>query len=258
MRQGKRNILNIRTPEGITFPLSLSGPIPRLLSCSIDFFAIAVIWRILSSLINVLAFMSGDLAKAISILAYFVISIGYRMILEYYWRGQTLGKRVMGLRVMDEQGLHLRFSQVVIRNLLRVIDALPIFYMVGGLSCLLSRKAQRLGDFVANTVVVRNPKLSTPDLTQILSGKYNSFHDYPHLEARLRQRVTPQQAGVVLQALLRRQQLDPMARILLFEEIAAFFKKIVEFPQEATDGISDEQYLRNVVDTLFRPNASST
>jgi hypothetical protein len=95
-----------------------------------------------------------------------------------------------------------------------------------------------------------------PDMDQVLSDKYNSFHDYPHLAARLRQSISSQEAGIALQALLRRDQLAPRARLELFEEIAAYFKKVVKFPQEATDGISDEQYIRNVVDVVFSPGSS--
>jgi len=124
--------------------------------------------------------------------------------------------------------------------------------MVGGMACLISKRAQRLGDFAANTLVVWNPSVSKPDLNQLLEGKYNSFREYPHIEALLRQRVSPQEAGVALQAVMRRDELEPVARIELFRDIVSYFKGVVEFPQEATDGISDEQYLRNVVDALYR------
>ncbi len=188
---------------------------------------------------------------AVTVLMYFLVSVGYGIVLEWHWQGQTIGKRLLRLRVMDVQGLRLRFSQVVIRNLLRFVDSLPAFYMVGGVACLLSRRAQRLGDFAANTIVVWHPRVSEPDLNQLLEGKYNSFHDYPHLEARLRQRVSPQEARIALQAVLRRGELDPQARIELFRDIALHFKGLVAFPQEVTDGISDERYVRNLVDVLF-------
>jgi hypothetical protein len=140
----------------------------------------------------------------------------------------------------------------VIRNLLRFVDSLPGIYLVGGLASLLNRRAQRLGDFAANTIVVRHPKIADPDLDQLLAGKFNSFRRYPHLEARLRQRVSPKEAAVALQALLRRDELEPAPRVELFEELAGLFRAKVEFPQEATDGLSDEQYVRNVVDIVFR------
>ena len=185
-------------------------------------------------------------------LSYFVVSIGYPIATEWYWRGQTLGKRLLRLRVMDAQGLRLQFSQIVIRNLLRFVDMLPVFYLVGGVSSLVNHQAQRLGDIAANTIVVRNSEIPEPDLAQVLSGKYNSFRNYPHLVARLRQRVSPSEAGIALQSLLRRDQLNPEARLELFAEIASHMKQIVEFPQEAMEGITDEQYVRNVVDLLFR------
>jgi len=135
------------------------------------------------------------------------------------------------------------------------MDSLPALYLIGGLVCLFSRRAQRLGDFAANTIVVWTPRVSEPDVNQLLEGKYNSFREYPHLEARLRQHITPAEAQVAVQSIVRRDDLDPRARIELFRELTAYFKTIVSFPQEATDGISDEQYVRNVVEAIFRQKA---
>jgi hypothetical protein len=52
--------------------------------------------------------------------------------------------------------------------------------------------------------------------------------------------------------LLRRAEFDPLARVELFSGLAAHFRAMIEFPPEATDGITDEQYLRNVVDVIYR------
>jgi hypothetical protein len=202
--------------------------------------------------ISLLSLLSFGVAQAAQIILFFVLSLGYRIVLEWSWRGQTIGKRVLRLRVVDAQGLRLHFSQIVIRNLLRFIDALPLCYLVGGIACVVSRRAQRLGDFAANTVVIRHPKLAEPDLDQLLSGKYNSFHPYPHLEARLRQRISATEAGLALQALLRRDELEPAARLEVFQDLAAHFRAKADFPAAATDGLTDEQYVRNVVDVLFR------
>ncbi len=256
MIQSRTNTLTIRTPEGITFSFQLAGPITRFLSWSIDAASISVIASIMSSVFSLLGIISRDLAMAAAVLAYFLVAVGYGIVFEWYWQGQTIGKRLLRLRVMDIQGLRLRFSQVVIRNLLRFIDSIPAFYMVGGLACLISRRAQRLGDFAANTIVVWSSRISEPDLDQLFEDRYNSFHNYPHLEARLRQHVSPQEAAIALQAVMRRDELNSRARIELFRDIASYFKEIVAFPQEATDGISDEQYVRNVVDVLFRSKAS--
>jgi uncharacterized RDD family membrane protein YckC len=244
--------LRIKTPEGVSFSLLLAGPVTRFLAWLIDQACIGAASRLVGGILQLLGLISQDLAAAVSILAYFLISLGYGMILEWGWRGQTVGKRMLRLRVMDAQGLRLAFSQIVVRNLLRVVDALPALYMVGGLACLISRRAQRLGDLAANTIVVWQPETPEPDLDQLLADKYNSFHEYPHLEARLRNRTTPREAGLALRALLRRDDLEPGSRVELFRDMAAHFRGLVEFPPEAVEGISDEQYVRNVVGALFR------
>ena len=254
MRQVKTNTLLIRTPEGIVFSLLLAGPVTRFLAWAVDIACIGALSSVAATLLGFFGLISVDFARAMIVLAGFVIQIGYGIVMEWFWRGQTIGKRLLRLRVMDAQGLRLQFSQVVIRNLLRCVDILPAFYLVGGIACLASRRGQRLGDLAANTIVTRNPKIREPDLDQLLAGKYNSLREHPHLSARLLQRVSPAEARVTLQALLRRDDLDPRARVELFSEIAAHFRDLVEFPPDAMEGITDEQYVRNVVDILFRPH----
>ncbi len=244
--------LHITTPEGIEFSLPLAGPLTRFLAWTIDAVCVMALFMIASKLLQPFYVWFPGFAMAILFLATFIIGIGYGITLEWFWRGQTLGKRLLRLRVMDEQGLRLKFSQVVIRNLLRFVDRLPVAYLVGGLACLYSRHAQRLGDFAASTIVVRQPKLTEPDLAQLLAGKFNSLRAHPHLAARLRQRASPGEAAIALQALVRRGDLDPAARLVLFSELAAHFRAMVEFPPADTEGISDEQYVRNVVDILYK------
>ena len=248
----KTNIIRLKTPEGILFSLHLAGPVTRFVAWLIDVMCIVLITILINRLVSIFRFVSPDLASAFMILGYFFVSIGYSIVLEWYWRGQTIGKRLLRLRVMDERGLRLQFSQIVIRNLLRFIDSLPLFYMVGGLACIINPRFKRLGDVAANTIVVWSPKTSEPDLDQLLEDKYNSLLNYPHLGARLRQKVSPAEANIALQALLRRNELEPGARITLFRDIAAYFRSIVPFPQEASDGVPDEQYVRNVVDVLYK------
>jgi hypothetical protein len=99
---------------------------------------------------------------------------------------------------------------------------------------------------------VHIPTHQEPDLEQLLAGKYNSLRQHPHLAARLAQRVGAEEARVALQALVRREAIEPAERIALFAELAEHFKNLVAFPPETTEGMPDEQYVRNVVDILFR------
>jgi uncharacterized RDD family membrane protein YckC len=244
--------LLIKTPEGIVFSQWLAGPVTRFLAWLIDLLVIAIVTFTFAQIVQIIGLVSGDLAGTALTLGYFAISIGYGIFLEWAWRGQTIGKKLFRLRVMDAEGMRLQFDQVVMRNLLRFVDMLPAFYFVGGLVCWLNRKCQRLGDVAANTVVVRTPQISEPDLSQILSGKFNSLRQYPHLVARLRQRVSPGEATTALQALIRREQFELSDRIDLFEQLAAHFRTKVNFPDEAVDGVPAEQYVRNVVDVIYR------
>jgi uncharacterized RDD family membrane protein YckC len=258
MMVDKINALTIRTPEGIEFSRMLAGPVTRFLAWGVDLLAIMAINKLLNVLLGVLGIISRDIAMAATVLGYFIVSIGYGIVTEWYWHGQTLGKRLLRLRVTDVRGLQLRFSQIVIRNLLRFVDSLPVFYLVGGLACLINRRGQRLGDFVANTIVVWSPPVDEPNLDQLLEGKYNSFRKYPHLEARLRHQVSPAEAQIALQALVRRDEFEPQDRVQLFQSIVNYFKSIITFPQDATDSISDEQYIRNLVDALYRPKSTGS
>src|SRR5437588_4001141 len=253
----KTSVLQIRTPEGIVFSQLLAGPVTRFLAWFVDLLVIIAVVIVLGYAFALLNFISGGLGGALSILSYFVVSIGYGIACEWRWRGQSIGNKLFRLRVMDAEGLRLQFNQVVTRNLLRFLDSLPFFYFVGGVVCWLNPKCQRLGDLAANTIVVRNPRLAEPDLDQVLAGKFNSLRQYPHLAARLRQRTSPAEAAIAVQALLRRAEFEPVARVELFGELATYFRAKVDFPPEALEGITDEQYIRNIVDVIYRTRTDS-
>jgi uncharacterized RDD family membrane protein YckC len=245
--------LRIRTPEGIVFSQVLAGPTTRFLAWLVDMLCILTLLSVFQEILTIFALLNRNLATAVLLLGYFIISIGYFISFEWLWRGQSPGKRMLRLRVVDAEGLRLQFHQVVTRNLLRFVDALPIFYLVGGLVCWFSGKCQRLGDLAANTIVIRQPRLTEPDLQQLLAGKFNSLRLHPHLAARLRQQVSPAEAAIALQAVLRRDEFAAGARVELFADLARHFAAKAAFPPEAADGITDEQYVRNIVDLVYRP-----
>jgi uncharacterized RDD family membrane protein YckC len=245
--------LTIQTPEGVAFNLPLAGPVSRSFAWMIDAACIMVCFQIGRVVISLLGSISPNFSSAAAIMIFFLIRTGYAIMLEWFWQGQTVGKRVLRLRVMDVNGLQLQPSQIIIRNLLRAVDSLPVFYLVGGVVSLVNRHGQRLGDLAAGTIVAKSSPALEPDLDRILDpNPYNSLFAYPHLAARLRQHVVPEEAAIALRALMRRDELLPESRITLFEQIASHFKWKVEFPQEALDGVSDEQYVRNIVDVLFK------
>jgi len=251
MDSGRRQHLVLTTPEGVAFRLTLAGPVSRGLAIMVDWMVVNVAMSLVMSVVSMLGMLSPDIGGGIYFLLAFLLPILYAMVLESVWRGQTLGKRLLKLRVIDQEGLRLQVSQVVVRNLLRTVDSLPLFYLTGGVAALLSSKAQRLGDLAANTVVIRHSQAFSPDLSVLAGSKYNSFKPYPLIVSRLRQKLGRDDISLIIRSLNRREQLEPQPRIALYADLAAYIRSKVEFPEESLVGLSDEQFLRNVAEVIF-------
>ena len=251
-----RKTMQIQTPEGVVFSLTVAGIFSRFLAWTVDGAAIFAAASIIGIATAFLAIISPDFANMLSVILFAVISVGYGIFTEWCWRGQSLGKRMLRLRVIDASGLKLQLSQIIIRNLLRPVDLLPVCYLLGGLFLFWNQRGQRLGDLAANTVVVSIPSKKLLDVRQIQESKYNSFREYPHLEARLRQRVKPAEAALALDAILRRDEISPEARIELFRDIAAHFRSLVPFEEKIDEMITDEQFVRNAVASIYRQASS--
>jgi uncharacterized RDD family membrane protein YckC len=86
---------------------------------------------------------------------YFAFCLAYFIASEAAWGG-TPAKMLFGMRVVREtDGAKIGWQESVVRNFLRVVDVLPVLYLVGFLLALSSPKTQRLGDRIARTVVIR-------------------------------------------------------------------------------------------------------
>ena len=99
---------------------------------------------------------------ALLVVAQLVLEVGYFVAAERLSGGQSIGKWLVGLRVVGTDGSALSARASLVRSLLRLIDALPTSYLVGFVVMIASRRRQRLGDFAAGTVVVRRAR-PTPD-----------------------------------------------------------------------------------------------
>lgn len=83
----------------------------------------------------------------------FAIALAYFIVMEKT-SGATLGKRAMGLKVVKQGGEALDWQASIVRNILRIIDGLPFFYLIGAIVIWVSKSKQRLGDMAAHTIVV--------------------------------------------------------------------------------------------------------
>ena len=159
--------LVVSTPERVAFQYEIAGIGSRFLAQVVDVIIIVVIQIVITIGAAALAglFNAGELAALIEVIFSFVLIAGYFMISEAAWNGQTVGKRSVRLRVVGDHGEPLTIAQAVIRNLVRVVDFLPALYAVGIIAMFSNRRAKRLGDFAAGTLVVRDrQRISLYDL----------------------------------------------------------------------------------------------
>ena len=110
----ERDTLTILTPEAIAFPLVLASPVSRFLPLAVEPACISVVSYVVTMAARFLGWISADLGGATAMILLFAASIGYPMFLEWFWRGQTVGKRLLRLQVMDVQGLKLEDRKSVV------------------------------------------------------------------------------------------------------------------------------------------------
>jgi uncharacterized RDD family membrane protein YckC len=174
------DLIRVDTPESVDVALETAGLGSRFLACLIDAlvqwgvtFLLLMMFIIPTSItmydtMDPIDLFRQDLVEgilfAILLLALSFLFFFYKLLLEAFWNGQTLGKRVAGIRVVKADGLPVDFLQVVIRNVMRVVDFLPMYYLIGSVTILASQRNQRLGDMVAGTVVVHDRKGQAPAL----------------------------------------------------------------------------------------------
>jgi uncharacterized RDD family membrane protein YckC len=102
------------------------------------------------------------------ILAFFLIFTLYFIVFELAMNGQTPGKRIVGLRVVKENGYPLNAIDVIVRNLVRLVDFFPVAYSLGLIVMLFNERSRRLGDYAAGTLVIRDRQPLSLDTVQAI------------------------------------------------------------------------------------------
>lgn len=137
------------TPEGVSLSLRVAGPVVRACAFAIDAGIRGVLYLVLAYLLSML----GGLGWSLILIGWFVLEWLYPVLFEVR-RGSTPGKRAMGLQVVHDNGTPVAFSASMIRNIVRVVDFLPLLYGFGLAAMLTDRDFRRLGDLAAGTLVV--------------------------------------------------------------------------------------------------------
>ena len=219
----------VDTPENIDVAYDVAGIGSRFMAAIIDTFLLVVLQIILGALSAFIANQidtpdARSVINAIWALLSFLFLWGYYMIFELIWNGQSPGKRLLGLRVVREGGRPITLVASAIRNLVRIIDFLPGLYGIGVLAMFIDKRARRLGDLAAGTLVVKNQQaLSLDSLTAepalaAIPPRPSDAPDTPLLPNL--HLVSQAEFDLVNEFLRRRNELGPEPRFRLGSDLA--------------------------------------
>ncbi len=150
------SLSTVQTPEGVDLYLRLAGVWPRSVAWIIDSLIRIAVYIVLS----IVTGMMGDIGAGFMLISIFLIEWFYPVVFEVLNDGMTPGKKSLGIQVLNGDGTPIGWSSSMLRNILRTVDFLPLFYGVGFISMLLNDRFQRLGDLAADTVVVYRNDIS--------------------------------------------------------------------------------------------------
>jgi uncharacterized RDD family membrane protein YckC len=235
----------VLTPEYVEFNFVLAGLMSRFLALLIDTVVSFVLTIVIFLALGLLTALAGlglgttatELGMAAQFVVWFVVDWGYMVLLESVWSGQTIGKRVMGLRVIQDTGVRVGPLQALLRNLVRPVDKLPVFYLIGGVAALLSGTQQRLGDLLAGTIVVRERRLKIPAQLERPDGDTTLLNDQD-FRARVA-KLSAEEESLLFSAAIRREELGMEARLNLFATLARRLEDDLGFSKPAH--LSDEK-----------------
>lgn len=211
----------IVTPEAVVLAFESAGLGSRILAMAIDLvLQMAVLLAVLFGAIGMSAASGnlGGVGAAIVYIALFLVLFGYPAAMESLWRGRTLGKAALGLRVVTIEGAPIRFRHAAIRSIFAAIDIYATSALVGVLSLLLTRRNQRLGDLVAGTIVLRE-RTSAKSLTPVRFATPPGLE--PYVATLSAAALEHSDYGTVRSFLLRASGLPPHVREQLASQIAA-------------------------------------
>jgi len=224
----------VLTPANIEIEYRLAGAGSRLAAFIIDFtiqiiicsiIAVVILFGIYDYRFATLDHLEG-LSLGILIISWFVVYFFYFVVCEMMSSGRSPGKKIFGLRVISENGQPIGLNQSLVRNLFRAV--LDIIY-IGLFFILLSPKHKRIGDIVANTVVVAEHYESLPLRTEMPKSPYARLEQLKHLI------LTEEERDLLHIYQARKIHLPDNARVSLHLEWAEYFAKKWDVDIKAID-----------------------
>jgi len=242
---------SISTPENVDLHLEIAGLGNRLLAQLVDglisvavTLAVLLIGLILAVLVYSLpmALQTRNIWLAvIAMIAIFIVFIlinCYFIFFEGFWQGQTPGKRVAEIRVIESNGQPLGWTGAIIRNLLRMVDNVMLLGLV---IMLFDKNERRIGDMAAGTIVIRERKTDISTTKLVLAEKVAPGNNLLDIG-----RVTPAEYDLVVDFLKRRESLAKSHRPLVAKKLAKYFQEKLTAPAEISANIAPETYLEQL------------
>jgi uncharacterized RDD family membrane protein YckC len=153
----KQSAINVETGQGFEFELEIAGLGARAYAFTIDWhirILVALLW-VLATLLIINLFSLGNLwtllLSTVPAAAFYFL---YHPVLEVIMQGNTPGKRKANVRVVTVSGGVPSTGEILVRNLMRMVDSMPVFYIVGITVCLFTKEQRRIGDIAAGTILV--------------------------------------------------------------------------------------------------------
>lgn len=237
--------LEVETADHVVLRYDLAGGGNRGFAALVDFIIATLIFVgaffVFTTIATAIGFESASPFFGIALLLTFAIAWSYFILFEWLGNGQTLGKRMFGLRVIADDGAPAGFTAVLVRNLVRVVDFLPGFYGLGLLAIVVSSRSQRLGDFAAGTFVVRAPR---PQLD------YFSLRTVTPLGAgaQVETRVLPGEAQrLVREFVAREAKLAPDHRARVAKQLA---DRLRPYARDVDPGLDDVELIRAIARSM--------
>lgn len=203
--------LDVATPERVQVSLPIAGIGTRAMAYLVD---LAILFAALMVVFFVTSLVIPDMLKAVEVLSgveravggllIFAALWGYWTTMEIVWRGQTIGKRLLRIRVVKADGSPVGIFESAVRNLLRIVDFFPVCYPAGLITMLIDTRHRRLGDLLAGTMLVREEKI---DLKRYAAARASQ--------------LSAQELEVVTGFLARFDALEPDAQLKLGTQLVA-------------------------------------
>lgn len=225
------NDVTLRTPESVALKFTLAGIGNRAYALFIDYLLwlvtlIVFVWgwiplseRLVEMLTPLLSDRIIDNLELWLIATYlllgFAIYMGYFVLFEVWWQGQTPGKRWVNIRVIQENGRPARLPQALLRSLLRPVDDI---LFLGAIIMLLNRREKRIGDWLAGTLVIQEDHTREGKVLQISEAAQVLGEDV--LKYAPLDRLSPEDFTILRTYLQRQDQMLPTARRAKSTELA--------------------------------------